>query len=137
MIRNAVEKEISSILKLGSDIDPKALNFNNPYIINKVFIVNDFIVGYISYFIMYDKSEIHYLYVKSDYRNQKIATKLLKDMIDDCFSKNITDITLEVRVSNIEAINLYKNHKFKIAGLRSSYYSDGEDAYLMNRRLVI
>ncbi len=42
---------------------------------------------------------------------------------------------LEVRVSNIPAINLYKKLGFSIVEIIPRYYHDGEDAYLMARPL--
>ncbi len=41
-------------------------------------------------------------------------------------------MTLEVRVSNIVAQNLYKKYGFKLAGIRKEYYSNNkEDAMIM------
>jgi ribosomal-protein-alanine acetyltransferase len=41
-------------------------------------------------------------------------------------------MSLEVRVSNEVAINLYKGHGFEIVGVRKQYYQDNkEDAYIM------
>ena len=41
-------------------------------------------------------------------------------------------MTLEVRVSNIVAQNLYKKYGFKLARIRKEYYSDNkEDAMIM------
>ena len=41
-------------------------------------------------------------------------------------------LTLEVRVSNQLAQNLYKKYGFTIKGLRKAYYTDNrEDAYIM------
>jgi ribosomal-protein-alanine N-acetyltransferase len=41
-------------------------------------------------------------------------------------------VTLEVRVSNTVAQNLYRKYGMHIAGTRKRYYSDnGEDAYIM------
>ena len=48
---------------------------------------------------------------------------------------NIVSMTLEVRVSNIVAQNLYKKYGFKLAGIRKEYYSDNkEDAMIMWKR---
>jgi ribosomal-protein-alanine N-acetyltransferase len=42
------------------------------------------------------------------------------------------ELTLEVRVSNEAAQNLYRKFGFKIVGRRKQYYSDNrEDAYIM------
>jgi ribosomal-protein-alanine N-acetyltransferase len=41
-------------------------------------------------------------------------------------------VTLEVRVSNAVAQNLYRKYGFREEGVRPRYYSDnGEDAYIM------
>lgn len=42
---------------------------------------------------------------------------------------------LEVRVSNLPAIKLYEKLGYKIVKIASSYYLDGEDAYIMARPL--
>ncbi len=53
------------------------------------------------------------------------AMKSLKDRY------NCGEVYLEVRVSNVPAINLYKSLKFRIVKKIPFYYLDGEDAYLM------
>ena len=46
------------------------------------------------------------------------------------------DIFLEVRESNIAAIQLYKRYHFEQVGVRKSYYQDGENAIVMKKSLV-
>ena len=46
-------------------------------------------------------------------------------------SKGCIVTTLEVRVSNTPAINLYKKLGFIVVTTKKQYYSDGEDAYYM------
>jgi len=48
---------------------------------------------------------------------------------------NVSEIYLEVRVTNYPAINLYKKLNFEIVKVIPGYYSDGEDAYVMSLRL--
>jgi ribosomal-protein-alanine N-acetyltransferase len=43
---------------------------------------------------------------------------------------------LEVRVTNDAAITLYKKLGFEITRTINGYYSDGEDAYVMTKRLA-
>ena len=93
---------------------------------------NDEIIGFINYDVIYDKSEIEYIYVFNNYRKMGIATKLLSKMIDDLNEKNIHNITLEVKSSNKEAINFYKKNKFSAVAIREKYYGN-EDAILMMR----
>jgi [ribosomal protein S18]-alanine N-acetyltransferase len=42
---------------------------------------------------------------------------------------------LEVRVTNEAGITLYKKLGFEITRTINGYYSDGEDAYVMTKRL--
>ena len=58
--------------------------------------------------------------------------KLVQALVELCRENNIVSMTLEVRVSNIVAQNLYKKYGFKLAGIRKEYYSDNkEDAMIM------
>jgi ribosomal-protein-alanine N-acetyltransferase len=43
----------------------------------------------------------------------------------------IDEFVLEVRVSNLEAIKLYKKFKFYTHNIKEKYYRDGENAYYM------
>ena len=56
----------------------------------------------------------------------------MKKIIDDCYENKAKYITLEVRVSNIPAINLYEKFGFKSLGVRKGYYqNNNEDALIM------
>ncbi|MEM1764016.1 MAG: GNAT family N-acetyltransferase, partial [Candidatus Jordarchaeales archaeon] len=46
------------------------------------------------------------------------------------------EAVLEVRVSNEPAISLYKKIGFVVVKTIKGYYHDGEDAYLMCKKLV-
>ena len=99
----------------------------NPF--NKVigYYINDILVGFLDYSVMYEKIEINYIFVVDNYRRSGIAYNLIKYVVDNYDFENIT---LEVNVNNVSAINLYKKLGFKIIGIRKKYY-DGIDGYLM------
>ena len=79
-----------------------------------------------------DEGHIKNVAVHSDYRGRKIVDKLVQSLVELCRENNIVSMTLEVRVSNIVAQNLYKKYGFKLAGIRKEYYSDNkEDAMIM------
>ena len=66
------------------------------------------------------------------WKQSKYGEALLKRIIDDCYLEKIKYITLEVRVSNIPAINLYTKYGFSSFGTRKGYYQDNnEDALIM------
>lgn len=90
------------------------------------------IVGYVGIWFVAGEGHITNVAVHSDYRGQKIGDILIKHLVKICKDNNIFAITLEVRVSNIVAQNLYKKYGFKLAGIRKEYYSDNkEDAMIM------
>lgn len=94
--------------------------------------INGKIVGYVGIWFVAGEGHITNVAVHSDYRGQKIGDILIKHLVKICKDNNIFAMTLEVRVSNIVAQNLYKKYGFKLAGIRKEYYSDNkEDAMIM------
>ncbi|MCS7140137.1 MAG: ribosomal protein S18-alanine N-acetyltransferase [Candidatus Nezhaarchaeota archaeon] len=77
------------------------------------------------------KGHIISLAVLPHARRKGIAKKLLREAIEAISSKEVEEVYLEVRVSNIPAVNLYKKLGFKIVKRVPGYYADGEDAYVM------
>jgi len=70
------------------------------------------------------------------YRRLGIGSGLMKKAMDAL--KNIyecVEVYLEVRVSNNTAIKFYEKLGFTIDRVIKGYYKDGEDAYVMSRRL--
>lgn len=98
--------------------------YNNTYIV----LDNNKIIGFIIFAIIYDRCELIDLYIDSKYRNKGLAKNLLNIMLDN--SKECNNISLEVRVDNISAYNLYLNFGFKVVSKRERYYN-GIDGYLM------
>lgn len=94
------------------------------------------IVGYVGVWFVVDEGHITNVAVHSDYRGQKIGDKLVKEMVKLCKESKLIAMTLEVRVSNTVAQNLYKKYGFKMGGIRKEYYSDNkEDAIIMWNQL--
>jgi len=68
-----------------------------------------------------------------EYRRRGIA----KALINKALENEMEFITLEVRESNIPAINLYSSFGFEKVGTRPNYYSNPtENAILMTRKTV-
>ena len=71
--------------------------------------------------------------VDPEVRGNGIGTALLERLLAEV-GDPAARYTLEVRVSNAEAIRLYERFGFRSAGLRRRYYQDnGEDALIMWR----
>lgn len=105
---------------------------NNEVAIYLVAKLDGKVVGYVGIWFVMDEGHITNVAVHSDYRGRKIGDKLVQALVELCRENNIVSMTLEVRVSNIVAQNLYKKYGFKLAGIRKEYYSDNkEDAMIM------
>ena len=74
--------------------------------------------------------------VLSEYRRRGIGSALLREAIN-VMQRNydVDAVYLEVRVSNYPAISLYEKFGFVKARIIKGYYRDGEDAYVMVKRL--
>ena len=75
------------------------------------------------------------LYVEKEYRGQGIGNKLMSRLISIAIENKVTNITLEVRIGNIVARNLYKKFGFREVALRKFYYGD-EDGILMEKQVM-
>lgn len=70
--------------------------------------------------------------VLPDYRRKGFGIKMMDFVIHRAKSiELVVEITLEVRQSNLAAINLYRQINFVSHKIIAGYYSDGEDAVLM------
>jgi ribosomal-protein-alanine N-acetyltransferase len=70
--------------------------------------------------------------VDLDYRRLGVASGLIEHLLEEAGEDE--RYTLEVRVSNTEAIQMYESFGFRSAGVRRSYYHDNnEDALIMWR----
>ncbi len=96
---------------------------------------DDKVIGYLEYSLIYDRMEIDNFLVLDDYRNKGIGTKLLSYLVSLAINFRVVNITLEVRVSNEIAINLYKKFGFREVALRKYYYGD-EDGILMEKQVM-
>lgn len=94
------------------------------------YFINDKLVAYIDTNIIYDRAEICDFYVKEEYRNQKIGSKLLQHFISYCQEQELKNITLEVKQTNEIALFLYKKNNFVEKAIRKGYYN-GIDGILM------
>ena len=93
------------------------------------------IIGFVNYYDLYDRFEIAYIEVKTEFRNKKIGSKLMENVIDIAQNKKVDNITLEVNINNENAIKLYNKYNFKVVAIRPRYYN-GIDGYLMERKMI-
>lgn len=100
-----------------------------------VAVLGDTVVGYGGMWFIIDEAHITNIAVHPDYRQRSVGEKIVEGMLRTARESGISSLTLEVRVSNTPAINLYSKLGFKEYGKRKGYYEDtGEDALIMWKR---
>ena len=73
--------------------------------------------------------------VLEEHRGKGMGSAMLVGVIEGARTYKCTELYLEVRCSNNEAVRLYQKMNFQIRNRLGSYYRDGEDAYLMSIEL--
>ena len=131
--------EVASLEKICFSIPwSKTLLASEIYNNNSNFLVavneSNRVLGYVGLKFVLDEGYITNISVFPQYRNNGVASELLKKIIEFGDSKNLKFISLEVRKSNIYAISLYKNLGFVFVGERKNFYSTPqEDAFIMTK----
>ncbi len=90
------------------------------------------VVGYAGVWLVVDEGHVTNIAVDPDFRGRHLGEALLRALMTICAANGILRMTLEVRVSNAVAQNLYKKFGFHGVGVRKGYYTDNhEDALIM------
>lgn len=95
-----------------------------------VYTLEEKIIGFINFSIIYDRAELNYIFVLDKYRKRGYGKKLMDFFIEKAKENNCFNITLEVKKSNTTAIKLYEKFMFKVIATRKNYYGN-EDAVMM------
>lgn len=90
------------------------------------------VVGYAGLMLALDDAHITTIAVDPSWQRRQVATRLILHLADVARERGATHMTLEVRVGNTEAQNLYRTFGFRPAGIRKGYYAEtNEDALVM------
>jgi len=115
----------------------------------KTFIVasaSDTVVGYIMCrielglsemrrFNLIKKGHVVSLAVLPEYRGKGLGKGLASNALKGMLGYGAKESYLEVRVSNRAAVSLYEKLGFSVVKAKKNYYKDGEDAFVMARKV--
>jgi len=136
MIREYEDKDFNPVSIIGRDITLDYTFKLSPAGKCYVYELGKEVVGFAIVDLLGDRSELIDLCVAPLYRHKGIGNILLNKVIDISKENKCENITLEVKLDNTFAINLYKKNEFRIANIRKKYYNNGSiDAYVMQREL--
>ena len=94
--------------------------------------VDQKVVGYCGVWIIVDEAHITNIALLPEYRGLKLGEALMAKVMELAREIGAIRMTLEVRVSNMRAQNLYRKFGFEEGAIRKQYYTDNmEDAIVM------
>ncbi|MBJ7537989.1 GNAT family N-acetyltransferase [Marinomonas transparens] len=146
-IRPATEHDLLAIIQLDG--------LSNPYPWGKALVADALITrknwviesegegqvslaGWLTASVLFDQSELELIVVAQKMRRQGLAKKLMVTWLHAVAEQGVCEYLLEVRESNLGAINLYQSLGFELVGHRKNYYqTEGghEAACLFNLKL--
>ena len=92
------------------------------------------VVGYVGSQSVLGESDMMNIAVSTDHRGRGIATELVQVLIAQLRQNGNYQLTLEVRASNVPAINLYNKLGFVQVGRRPNYYHNPKEDALILRK---
>lgn len=90
------------------------------------------IVGYIIYWVIFERAEIASIAIDPAFRGQGLSHLLMDYSLQAVKDLGAETFLLEVRPSNTSARHLYESHGFVFLNRVENYYSDGEDALVLS-----
>ena len=133
-------RHLRSVLRIESQVYPRpwslslflselALRTSRYYVVARLDTV---VVGYAGLMFTGDDAHVTTIAVDPALHRSGIGTRLLAALARETRARGARNLTLEVRVSNVGAQELYKKFGFKPAGIRKNYYVEtNEDALVM------
>jgi ribosomal-protein-alanine acetyltransferase len=101
-------------------------------------LVTDRVVGFLNYHHFLDEMEIFNLVIDATAKQQGYGSYLMEAFIQEARQQQVTQILLEVRVSNQPARSLYERYEFEEIAQRKNYYhAPVEDAVIMLKKVRI
>jgi ribosomal-protein-alanine N-acetyltransferase len=133
-------RHVRSVLKIEHEVYPRpwsaslflselALRSTRAYYVARV---GRELVGYAGLMMTLDDGHVTTIAVDPKWHRNKIGTRLLLVLAREAIVRGATSLTLEVRMSNRGAQEMYRQFGFGPVGVRKNYYQEvNEDALVM------
>jgi ribosomal-protein-alanine N-acetyltransferase len=89
------------------------------------------ILAYGGFWLMLDEAHIATIASHPERRGCGLGLWMMLALLDAALARGAARSTLEVRAGNLPARRLYEKLGYEVAGLRKTYYRDGEDGLIM------
>jgi ribosomal-protein-alanine N-acetyltransferase len=133
-------RHLRSVLRIEAEVYPRpwslslflselALRSTRAYTVARV---DGQVVGYSGLMLTGPDAHVTTIAVDPEWHRRGIGSRLLLNMARQAVARGASHLTLEVRVSNKPAQELYRAFGFRPAGVRKNYYMEtNEDALVM------
>jgi ribosomal-protein-alanine N-acetyltransferase len=133
-------RHLRAVLRIEAQVYPRpwshslfvselALRSTRAYVVAKI---GREVVGYAGLMMSLTDGHVTTIAVDPALHRHGIGTRLLLALARESIRRGATALTLEARVSNKAAQEMYRRFGFTAAGIRKGYYADtGEDAVVM------
>ncbi len=133
-------RHVRSVLRIEQQVYPRpwsgalfhselALRSSRAYYVARV---GRDVVGYAGLMMTLDDGHVTTIAVDPSWHRHKIGTRLLAVLAREAIGRGAVSLTLEVRMSNTAAQELYRRFGFGPVGVRKNYYQEvNEDALVM------
>lgn len=93
------------------------------------------LIGYCGIWCSFESADLCNIAVLPGMRRQGVAEAILDEAVSLCRQRNVEQMLLEVRISNVAAISFYQKKGFFRINIRKAYYKNPtEDAVIMKRK---
>lgn len=133
-------RHLRSVLRIESQVYPRpwslslflgelGLRGSRYYVVARV---DGVVVGYAGLMLSLDEAHVTTIAVDPSWQRHGIGARLLLNLTRAAVARGAAHMTLEVRVSNTPAQQMYRRFGFETEGLRKNYYAETkEDALIM------
>ena len=94
------------------------------------------VIGICVFQVILDEAQINYFVINKKFRERGFGSRLMCYLIERCEKLKLNKILLEVSQNNITAEKFYNRFNFFTVGIRRSYYKDGSNALLKEKKLL-
>ena len=97
---------------------------------------SNLLIGLCSFQIVLDEGQINYFSIQQEFRRKGFGSLLMNFLIKECEKLKIKKLLLELSDSNLTAEKFYSRFGFFTVGIRKSYYKDGSNAFLKEKKII-
>lgn len=136
MIRECKLEDIPNLNAINDQVLKTKYEFeyemlSNPYATVYGLFIDDKMIGYCDLWITFERGEIARIAVLEEYQHKGYGQEMMTFMENKCMESGCENIQLEVRESNLKAINLYQKNGFITLYTRENYYGNENGLVMM------